>query len=90
MRDLSLLVIVIALLAQQLGTLWGRYDQRSQLQTRLAAQVSLIEDTHAVKDQLRSVLLETRVLASRGNDNAARLISALEQQGVRFRDAKTP
>lgn len=84
MRDFSLMVIALALVTQQCVSAWDRVQQRHALRDRLAAQAPLLEDTQAVREQLRGLLLETRALAQSGNSNASALVASLERQGVRF------
>ena len=86
MKRYTLALLVLALLIQVGAQSWALWANRSLLQEQLAAQAPLLEDVAAVRLQLQSILLETRRLASEGNENAQRLVGELQRQGVRFRD----
>lgn len=79
-----LLLIVLALLIQTLSTTLELARVRESLATQHAAQEVTLGNAQKLRSQLESIAGETAVLAELGNENAIRLKSYLEQQGVKL------
>ena len=85
MRAAAVALLALTLLLQQTFLAFANVQDRRALRDRATAQTEVLARVDQVRNQLQSILLQTKALADRGNANAQEMLDQLRAQGIEVR-----